>query len=91
MTIGNFFFDTVYIQTNSNVPLFFQDRDVTIAGSPDIWKEDHQESLESDLVSLFLVFAFVAITSVLVALFSNGLAFLVFFKKPVFRKILSNR
>ena len=75
-----------------NISLFFfQDRDITIAGSSDIWKENHQESLESDLVSLFLVFAFVAITSVLVALFSNGLAFLVFFKKPVFRKILSNR
>ena len=80
-----FFFDTDY-----KVSLLFQDRDVTIAGSPNIWKED-QESLESDLLSLFLVFAFVAITTVLVALFSNGLAFLVFFKKPVFRKILSNR
>ena len=40
---------------------------------------------------IFLGFLLVACPLVLVALFSNSLAFAVFYKKSVFRKILSNR
>jgi len=42
-------------------------------------------------VSLFFGFSLLAVPTLLVALFSNGLGFLVFYKKPAFRKILSNR
>ncbi len=42
-------------------------------------------------VTLFFAFCFLAIPTVIFALVSNGLAFLVFYKKPMFRKILSNR
>ena len=69
--------------------IIFQDNSVT----SQVWMEEKGTSLafECGLFNLLLVFTFVAIAVVLIALLSNGLAFLVFYKKPVFRKILSNR
>jgi hypothetical protein len=40
---------------------------------------------------VFLSFSLVTLPILLVALVSNLLALLVFYKKPIFRKILSNR
>ena len=41
--------------------------------------------------NVFFSFCLLSMPIVLIALFSNGLAFLVFYKKPAFRKILSNK
>ena len=53
--------------------------------------EHDQDMEQGGSVTLFFAFCFLAIPTVIFALFSNGLAFLVFYKKPVFRKILSNK
>ena len=45
----------------------------------------------TDFSVVFLTFLIVTSPLVLVALVSNLLALLVFYKKPMFRKILSNR
>ena len=38
-----------------------------------------------------IIVCFLAVLFIVVAVFSNALAFLVFYKKPMFRKILANR
>ena len=38
-----------------------------------------------------IIVCFLAVLIIVIAMFSNALAFLVFYKKPMFRKILSNR
>ena len=55
-----------------------------ILGDEEGEEEDQKQNLAPTCVAL-------AILLVLVALCSNLIAFLLFYKKPVFRKILSNR
>ena len=44
-----------------------------------------------DIRKVFWSFCFLSVPIVTLALLSNGLAFVVFYKKPAFRKILSNK
>ena len=56
---------------------------------PDISTDD--DASQADIRNVFLSFCFLSVPIVTLALLSNGLAFLVFYKKPAFRKILSNK
>jgi len=46
---------------------------------------------KADLRNVFYSFCLLSVPIVTLALLSNGLAFLIFYKKPAFRKILSNK
>ena len=48
-------------------------------------------SLVASTDKAIIIVCFLAVLFIVVAVFSNALAFLVFYKKPMFRKILANR
>ena len=56
-----------------------------------IKEEEALEEKSSTNSHTIIVVCFLAVLLIVIAMFSNALAFLVFYKKPMFRKILSNR
>jgi len=66
------------------IPATLSDAPILVVGDEEGEEEDQKQNLAPTCVAL-------AILLVLVALCSNLIAFLLFYKKPVFRKILSNR
>ena len=55
-------------------------------------EENPAQMTSSSLMSnALLLFLLLSVPLIIVAITLNGLAFLVFYKKPVFRKILANR
>ena len=60
-------------------------------GDMDMFLDSDSDGGGSDRALVFRLFFMILCPLVVAALFSNGLAFLVFYKKPIFRKIISNR
>ena len=60
-------------------------------GEPRASEEENTSSSVANNDKAIIIVCFLAVLFIVVAVFSNALAFLVFYKKPMFRKILANR